>query len=41
MFFDKIEENEKKKVLSFVKRQIGSPRKTLRAKAAQFLKKWG
>ena len=41
LFFDKIEENEKKKVLSFVKRQIGSPRKTLRAKAAQFLKKWG
>ena len=39
LFFDKIEENEKKKVLSFVKRQIGSPRKTLRAKAAQFLKK--
>jgi hypothetical protein len=41
LFFDKIEENEKKKVLSFVKRQLDSSRKTLRAKAAQFLKKWG
>jgi hypothetical protein len=39
LFFDKIEENEKKKVLSFVERQLGSSRKTLRAKAAQFLKK--
>jgi hypothetical protein len=41
LFFDKIEGNEKKKVLSFVERQLSSPRKTLRAKAAQFLKKWG
>jgi len=41
LFFDKIEENEKKKVLSYVERQLGSPRKTLRAKAAQFLKKRG
>jgi hypothetical protein len=41
LFFDKIKENEKKKVLSFVERQLSSPRKTLRAKAAQFLKKWG
>ncbi len=41
LFFDKIEENEKKKVLSFVERQLASSRKTLRAKAAHFLKKWG
>jgi hypothetical protein len=41
LFFDKIKENEKKKVLSFVERQLSSPRKTLRAKAAEFLKKWG
>jgi hypothetical protein len=41
LFFDKIKENEKKKVLSFVERQLSSPRKTLRAKAAQFLKKCG
>ena len=41
LFFDKIGENEKKKVLSFVERQIDSPRKTLRAKATQFLKNRG
>ena len=41
LFFDKIEENEKKKVLSFVEKQLASSRKTLRAKATQFLKKWG
>lgn len=41
LFFDKIEENKKKKVLYFVERQLGSSRKTLRAKAAEFLKKWG
>jgi hypothetical protein len=41
LFFDKIGENEKKKVLSFVERQIDSPRKTLRAKAKQFLKNRG
>lgn len=41
LFFHKIEENEKKKVISFVERQLDSSRKTLRAKAAEFLKKWG
>ncbi len=40
LFFDKIEEKEKKKVLSFVERQLGSSRRTLRTKAADFLKKW-
>ena len=40
LFFDKIEEDEKKKVFSFVERQLGSSRKTLRTKAADFLKKW-
>jgi len=40
LFFDKIEEKEKKKVLSFVERQLDSSRKTLRTKAADFLKKW-
>jgi hypothetical protein len=41
MFFDQIGENEKKKVLSFVERQLDSSRRTLRTKAAEFLKKWG
>jgi hypothetical protein len=41
LFFDKIEEGDKRKVLSFVERQLGSSRGTLRAKAADFLKKWG
>jgi len=40
LFFDKIEEKEKKKVLSFVERQLDSSRRTLRTKAADFLKKW-
>jgi hypothetical protein len=40
LFFDKIEEKEKKKVLSFVERQRDSSRRTLRTKAADFLKKW-
>jgi FtsZ-binding cell division protein ZapB len=40
LFFDKIEEKEKKKVLSFVERQLDSSRETLRTKAADFLKKW-
>jgi 2'-5' RNA ligase len=39
LFFDKIEEKEKKKVLSFVERQLDSSRITLRTKAADFLKK--
>ena len=38
LFFDKIE--EKKKVFSFVERQLDSSRRTLRTKAADFLKKW-
>lgn len=38
LFFDKIEEKEKKKVLSFVERQLDSSRITLRTKAADFLK---
>lgn len=40
LFFDKIEEKEKRKVLSFVERQLNSSRKTLRTKAADFLEKW-
>jgi hypothetical protein len=40
LFFDKIEEKKKKKVLSFVERQLDSSRRTLRTKAADFLKKW-
>jgi hypothetical protein len=40
LFFDKIEEKEKKKVLSFVERQLDSSRRTLRTKAADFLEKW-
>jgi len=40
LFFDKIEEKEKKKVLSFVERQLDSSRRTLRTRAADFLKKW-
>jgi len=40
LFFDKMEEKEKKKVLSFVGRQLDSSRRTLRTKAADFLKKW-
>ena len=40
LFFDKVEEKEKKKVIAFVERQLDSSRKTLGAKAAEFLKKW-
>jgi hypothetical protein len=40
LFFDKLEEKEKKKVLAFVERQLGSSRRTLSAKAAGFLEKW-
>jgi predicted house-cleaning noncanonical NTP pyrophosphatase (MazG superfamily) len=38
MFFDKIE--DRAKVVSFVKRHLNSSRKSLRAKAGNFLKKW-
>ena len=41
LFFNKLGEKQKKKVRSFVKRQSDSSRITLRAKAADFLKKWG
>lgn len=41
LFFDKLEEKEKKKVLSFVEGQLDSSRSTLKIKAAEFLKKWG
>jgi hypothetical protein len=40
LFFDKLEEKEKKKVLGFVERQLGSSRRTLSSKAAGFLEKW-
>jgi hypothetical protein len=40
LFFDKLDEKEKKKVLDFVERQLNSSRKTLSAKAEDFLKKW-
>lgn len=40
LFFDKLGENEKKKVLAFVERQLDSSRRTLSAKAADFLEKW-
>ena len=40
LFFDKIEEKEKKKVLAFVEKQLASSRRTLRTKAADFLEKW-
>ena len=41
LFFDKIEEKEKKEVLAFVEKQLESSRKTVRAEAANFIKKWG
>lgn len=41
LFFDKIGEKEKKTVLAFVERQLGSSRRTLRTKASDFVKKWG
>jgi hypothetical protein len=40
LFFGKLEEKEKKKVLSFVERQLDSSRRTLSAKASEFLEKW-
>jgi hypothetical protein len=40
LFFEKIDEEEQQKVLSFVERQVSSSRKTLRNKAADFLRKW-
>jgi hypothetical protein len=40
LFFDKLDEKEKKKVLAFVERQLDSSRRTLGTKAADFLKKW-
>ena len=40
LFFDKLEEKEKKRVCSFVEKQLGSSRKPLNAKAAFFLEKW-
>ena len=40
LFFDRLEEKEKKKVLAFVERQLDSSRRTLSTKAADFLKKW-
>lgn len=40
LFFDKLDEKEKKKVLGFVERQQNSSRRTLRAKATVFLNKW-
>lgn len=39
MFFDKMDAEEKARVISFVKRQVGSSRKTLKAKAEFFLKR--
>lgn len=40
LFFDKLDEKEKKKVLGFVERQQNSSRRTLSAKATVFLSKW-
>jgi hypothetical protein len=40
LFFDRIEEKEKKKVLGFVERQLDSSRRKLRTKAEDFLEKW-
>jgi hypothetical protein len=39
LFFDKLEEKEKKKVLDFVERQLNSSRRTLSEKAKTFLEK--
>jgi hypothetical protein len=38
LFFEKVEQKEK--VFSFVERQLSSPRRTLRTRAENFLKKW-
>ncbi len=40
LFFDKLYEKEKKKVIAFVERQLRSSRQTLSKKAKAFLKKW-
>lgn len=40
LFFDKLDEKEKKKVLAFVERQLNSSRRTLSEKAKVFLEKW-
>ncbi len=40
LFFDKLDEKEKKKVLDFVERQLYSSRRTLSARAAVFLENW-
>ncbi len=39
-FFNKMGAEEKAKVLSFVRRQADNPRRTLKAKAELFLKRW-
>ncbi|MCW4027247.1 MAG: hypothetical protein NWE76_07175 [Candidatus Bathyarchaeota archaeon] len=39
LFFDRIDDKEE--VVSFVERQLGSSRKSLRSEAKNFLKKWG
>ena len=39
VFFPQIQQKEK--VISFVKKQLKSPRKTLRAESENFLQKWG
>jgi hypothetical protein len=38
IFFDRIDSKEK--VISFVKRHLGSPRETLKAEAESFLRRW-
>jgi hypothetical protein len=40
LFFDKTEKEDQKNILSFVERQLGSSRKTLRIKATDFIQKW-
>jgi hypothetical protein len=40
LFFDKLEEELKVEIYDFVKRQLNSPRDTLRKKAELFLDKW-
>jgi hypothetical protein len=40
LFFEKLEEKEKKRVLGFVERQLSSSRRSLSIRAAAFLEKW-
>lgn len=40
LFFEKLEEKEKKGVLGFVERQLSSSRRSLSIRAAAFLEKW-